>query len=80
VEERFLLDRIALDAADVAPRHLQGSAFVESNFADACTAGWDGALMTAGVATQTFTWKRFDQLGRCVARAFGQDLLKCGHR
>src|SRR5207253_1258962 len=41
VEEGLLLDRVALHAADVAPRHLQASAFVESNLADA-----DRALRT----------------------------------
>jgi hypothetical protein len=35
VKEWFLLDRIALHAADVTPRHQQAAALVEAHLADA---------------------------------------------
>ena len=79
VEERLLLDRIALDAADVAPRHLQGSTFVESNFADAGRALRYRALMATRVAAQTVPCELFDQLGRRLVCTSRQQILQSGH-
>ena len=52
VEERLLLDRIALHAADVAPRHAQRSALVEAHLADADRAFGQRTAVAAGVALQ----------------------------
>ena len=52
VEERLLLDRIALHAADVAPRHAQRSALVEAHLADADRAVGQRTAMAAGEAAQ----------------------------
>ena len=47
VEERFLFDRITLDAGDIPPRHAQAAALVEANLADAHGALWNRAAMAA---------------------------------
>jgi hypothetical protein len=47
VKEWLLLDWIALHAADVPPRHVQGSTFVEPNLAHTDRAIRDTTLMTA---------------------------------
>ena len=52
VEERLLLDRIALHAADVAPRHAQPAALVEAHLADADRALGQRTAVAAGVAAQ----------------------------
>ena len=43
MKERLLLDRVALNAADVAPRHAQCSALVEPHLAHTEPAGRDGS-------------------------------------
>jgi hypothetical protein len=52
VKERLLLDRIALDAAHIAPWDAQPSALVEPHLADAMRAIRDRALVPAGMASQ----------------------------
>ena len=76
VEERLLLDRIALHAADVAPRHAQRAAVVEPHLAHAHRAVGDRALMTAGMTAQTIALERLDELGRRFVRALGEQLLQ----
>ena len=49
MKKRFLLNRIALDAADVSPRHIQSAAAVVAHLADAGLSFWDGAAMPAGI-------------------------------
>ena len=48
--EGLLLDRIALQAGDVAPRHVEAPVAVEADVADAGRAVRDGAVVAAGVA------------------------------
>src|SRR5260370_7376463 len=45
VEEGFFLDGVALDAADIAPGHIQVSAPVVANLANARLAVWDLATV-----------------------------------
>jgi hypothetical protein len=52
VEKRFFLDRIALHAADVSPRHSQLAALVESHLAHADRSVGQGTAVAAGVALQ----------------------------
>jgi hypothetical protein len=47
VEERLLLDGIALSSGDVAPGHVEGSAAVIADFADAGLTFGDGATVSA---------------------------------
>ena len=63
VEERLLLDGIALDAADVAPRNVQPPAAIEAHLADAHRALGDRTLMPASVAPDASTLDRLDEFG-----------------
>ena len=69
VEERLLLDRIALHAADVSPRHAQTSALVEADLADADRALGQRAAVAAGEASQAAVGQRFVELALRVSRA-----------
>src|SRR5205085_1856931 len=77
VKERLFLDRIALDAADIAPRHAQTAAVVEANFADPDGALGQRTLMPAGVAAQTSV--RQDVVQLAVAGFPREHLGQCGH-
>ena len=48
MEEGFFLYRVALDAADIAPRHIKSSASVVANLANPGLAIWDLATVPAG--------------------------------
>ena len=61
VEERLLLDRVALHAADVAPRHVQRPAPVEADLADAGGAVGQGTGVAAGDAADAPLVERLDQ-------------------
>ena len=50
MEERFLLDGIALRAPDIAPRHQQPASLVVADLADANSAVGQRAAMPAGDA------------------------------
>src|SRR5689334_24810026 len=52
MEERLLLDRIALHAADIAPWHSQPTAIVETHFTHAHRALRNRALVSTRVAPQ----------------------------
>src|SRR6266498_3273487 len=78
MKERLLLDRIALDAADITPRHLEPSTLVEAHLAHADRAVGQGAAMPARVAAQPAVGKRLVQL--TVARLARQDLSQGRHR
>jgi uncharacterized protein len=64
VEERLLLDRIALHAADVPVRHVQDAAAVEAHLADADGALGDGAGVAAGIAAEPAALNRLHELRR----------------
>ena len=78
VEERLLLDRIALHAADVAPRHQQPAALVEAHLADADRALGQRTAVAARVAAQPAVGQRVVQLA--LARLAREHLSQCGHR
>src|SRR6266542_6447478 len=69
VEERLLLDRIALDAADVSPRNAQVSAAIEPHLAHADGPVGDRALVPARVAADALFRDVLDELWRSVSRA-----------
>ena len=72
VEERLLLDRIALHAADVAPRHPQPPALVEAHLADADGAVGQGTAMAARVTAQAAVGQPVVQ--RALARRLREQL------
>ena len=61
MEERLLLDRIALHAADVAPRDVQRAAAVESDLADARGAVGQRTGVPAGDASDAAVVERLDE-------------------
>jgi hypothetical protein len=75
VEERLLLDGIALDSADVAVGDVELAAEVEADFADSGLPFGDGALVSAGVAAQAIAVQRFHQLRRGFADVLAEDFL-----
>ena len=79
VEERLLLDRIALHAADVAPRHVQPPAAIEADLAHAHRALGDRTLVPAGVAADASALDRLDELGRRLGGARLERSGESGH-
>src|SRR6476620_7098439 len=61
VEERLLLDWIALHSADVAPRDVKRAAAVESDLTDARCAVWQRTLVPAGDAADAPVVERLDE-------------------
>ena len=80
MEERLLLDRIALHAADVAVRHLQYAATIEADLADAGGAVRNGTRVTARMAAQPAAIDRLDELRRSLDRPHRQNFGEGGHR
>src|SRR5436853_4828328 len=77
VEKRLLLDRIALHAAYVSPRHQQAPAFVEAHLADANRALGERTAVPAGVAAKSPVGQRFVELAH--ARLAREHLSQGGH-
>ena len=80
VEERLLLDRIALHAADVAPRHVEMSAAVVAHLAHAGLSIRNRTLVPAGIAAYSvLIVELLHKLGRRFAHILIEDLLQGGH-
>jgi hypothetical protein len=79
VEEWFLLNGVALHAADVSPRNIKLAATVVSDLADAGLAFRNGAGVSAGVAAQTVPIQWLDQLGRSLAHVGIQNVFEGRH-
>ena len=77
VEERLLLDGIALHAGDVSPRDLQDAVVVVTNLADADRAGRDPAVVTAGMALDPAVGRAVVDLA--FTSAHRQQLAQAGH-
>src|SRR6266542_4236628 len=69
MEERLLLDRIALQRSDVTPRNAQHAPLVVAHPADALAALRDRAAVAAGIAPQPPVGKSLDELERRRCRA-----------
>src|SRR5437867_2148794 len=78
MEERFLLNRIALNSSDVTPRHVQFSALIKANFAHAGLPFENRTAMPAGETANAIA------INRLVKFAFAdvmiQDFAKSGHQ
>jgi hypothetical protein len=70
MEERLLLNGIALHSADISPRHVELSALVEADFTDANLSLWNGTAMPTGKAADAVT------LNRLVKFAFSDVLIE----
>src|SRR5713226_3641483 len=78
VEERLFLYGIALHAAHVAPRHVESSAAVVTDLADARLTIGDRAAVAAGVTAHTVAVELLIQLA--FADMFVNNVAQCGHR
>ena len=79
VKERLLLDRIALNPADVAPRHMEPPASVEPYLAHAHGPVGDWAFVAARVTAEPIPGNGLDELRRCLSRPDLEDLREGGH-
>jgi hypothetical protein len=77
VEKRLFLDRITLDAPDVSPRHVQGSAAIVAHLADSGLAFGDWATMTTGVTAHPAAVEFLVKLA--FAHVLVDDLAKGSH-
>ena len=77
MEEGFLLYRVALDAADITPRHIQDSTLVVANLANPRLAVWDLAAVPAGKTPYPVAVELFVQFA--LANVFMNDFVERMH-
>jgi hypothetical protein len=77
MEEGLFLYGVALDAADVAPGHKQGSTPVVTNPANTRLAVWDLATVPAGKTPHPVAVELFVQFA--LANVFMNDFAQCTH-
>ncbi len=77
MEEGFFLYRVALDAADIAPGHIQGSTPVVANFANPRLAVWNFATVPAGKTPHPVAVELFVQF--TLANVFMNDFVERTH-
>jgi hypothetical protein len=63
VEERLLLDRVALRSGDVSPGNVERSALIVANLANAGLTVWDGATVSAGKTADAILVEPLVQMG-----------------
>lgn len=78
MEEGFFLYRVALDAADIAPGYVQGSAPVVANLANAGLPVRDLATVPAGKTPHSVAVELFVQFA--LANIFMNDFVEPAHR
>src|SRR5262249_1608662 len=79
VEERLLLDGIALHASHVSEGDVEFAAAVEADFAYAGLAFGNRAAMSAGEATDAIAIKRLAEVGIGLADARIEEVAQSGH-
>ena len=79
MEERFLLDRVALGSGGVSPGNVEGAAAVVADFADAGLAFGDGAAVSAGEAAHAVVLKLLVEMGIGFDRLIVEDGAEGGH-
>src|SRR6266566_6232561 len=77
MEEGLFLYGVALDAADVAPGHKQGSTPVVANLTNSRLAFWDLATVPAGKTPHPVAVELFEQFA--LANVFMNDFAQCTH-
>src|SRR5271165_5022617 len=79
MEERLLLDRIALHAAHITPRDIESAAAVISNFANSGLAVGNRTAMAAGVTANAIAVKLLVKLACAFANVLVYDIAQSGH-
>jgi hypothetical protein len=77
MEEGFFLYRVTLNAADIAPGHIQSSAPVVANLANSRLAVWDLATVSATKTPHPVAVELFIQLA--FANVFMNDFVERTH-
>jgi hypothetical protein len=77
VEERLLLDRIALHASHVTPGNIQNSALVVTDLANSGLTFRNGTTMAAGMAAHTVALELFVQVS--LTNVVIENFAKCSH-
>jgi hypothetical protein len=80
MEERLLLDGIALHSRDVAPGNVKRAAAVVADFADAGLAFGNGAAVAAGETSNTVVVEFFVEGRIGFADPLVQDITQGGHK
>jgi hypothetical protein len=78
MEEWFFFYRVTLHSANVAPRHVEGSGPVETDFADSSLTFWNGTAMSTGVAANAIAIDGFVEFA--FADVLIEDFAEGGHR
>ena len=79
MEERLLLNRIALHSANVAPRNIKSPATVVANFANAGLSVGYRATVSAGITAHTIAIKLFNEVGVGLSNTRIEDVAERGH-
>src|ERR1019366_6019414 len=79
VEERLLLDGIALHSGNISERHVKDSASIEADLAYANLAFRNRATVPAGIAAYSIAINRFPKRAITLANPFIKDLAQRGH-
>ena len=79
MEEWLLLDRIALNSANVAPGNVEFPASVEANFTHAGLAIGNRAAVSAGKAAQPVVIEFLNQAGISLANVIVQNFAEGAH-
>src|SRR5258708_10913390 len=79
VEERLLLDRIALGSGNVSPGNVEGAAAVVTDFADTRLAVGDGAAVAAGEAANPAMVELLVQARIGLMNSFVEETAKGRH-
>ncbi len=79
VEERLLLDRIALHSGNIPERHVERSASIEADLADARLSLRNRTTVPAGIATNPIAIDRLPQRVIAFANPFIKDLAQRRH-
>ena len=77
MEIGFFLYRVALDTADIAPGHKQGSALVVANLANPRLAVWDLTKVPAGKTSYPVAVELFVEFA--LTNVFMNDFAQCTH-
>jgi hypothetical protein len=69
MEERLLLDGVALHSGNIAPGNVESAAAIEANLADAGLAVGNRTAVSAGIATNAIAIQLFPKTGVALADA-----------
>src|SRR3974377_1661097 len=78
MEERLLLDGIALHARGVSPRHVELAAAIEAHLAHPCLSLGDRAAMATGETSDAIVAEILHQRGFRFMDSFGEDVAQGG--